>query len=579
MRILVGAGVAVRLRFWAAVPMAALGGWLLGLATPRLAWWPMLFVGVVLVLAALWRQRLGVAALAGAAAGAAFWLPVLSWLTLYLGPVPWLGLSVVMLLWYLLMGLAIAAATRGLARLPGRPWLRVGAAALAAAGLWVLREQLQGSVPYGGFPWGRLAHFVAETPLASLVSWLGFSGLSAVLALASAVPVAVLFERLGRATERLEAVEPVESAESTEQTVQPDPAVRSTLVARGRAVAFPTAFAVLGTVLALALLAMVPVAPVERTGSLRVVAVQGNAKAGIFDDRESGDVLRAHLNATQQVVDRLRAEGERVDVIVWPENSAEFNLPRNPLAEVQIAALAREAGAPIVLGSVLQDADGTYTNSSLVWTGEGDAGVRYDKMHPVPFAEYMPNREFFRALAPDLVDLVQLDYQTGTRSPAIEVPVGETAARIRAGIAICFDIIFDDQAERMVDDGAQIIFAQTNNADFGHTAESAQQLQIARLRAIETGRSLVNISTVGTSAIVAPDGRDLARLEPYTADAMVADVPLTRGETPAISFGAWICGAWIAIGVAGLLGGAALSIAGRRSVARRPASNAARSEA
>lgn len=578
MRILVGAGVAVRLRFWAAVPMAALGGWLLGLATPRLAWWPMLFIGVLLVLAALWRQRLGVAALAGAAAGAAFWLPVLSWLTLYLGPVPWLGLSVVMLLWYLLMGLAIAAATRGLARLPGRPWLRVGAAALAVVGFWVLREQLQGSVPYGGFPWGRLAHFVAETPLASLVSWLGFSGLSGLLALACAVPVAVLFERLGRATDRLEVVEPVESAESTEQTDQPDPAVRSTLVARGRAVAFPTAFAVLGTVLALALLAMVPVAPVERTGSLRVVAVQGNAKAGIFDDRESGDVLRAHLNATQRVVDRLRAEGERVDVIVWPENSAEFNLPRNPLAEVQIAALAREAGAPIVLGSVLQDADGTYTNSSLVWTGEGDTGVRYDKMHPVPFAEYMPNREFFRALAPDLVDLVQLDYQTGTRSPAIEVPVGETAARIRAGIAICFDIIFDDQAERMVDDGAQIIFAQTNNADFGHTAESAQQLQIARLRAIETGRSLVNISTVGTSAIVAPDGRDLARLEPYTADAMVADVPLTRGETPAISFGAWICGVWIAIGAAGLLGGAALSIAGRRSAARRPASNAARSE-
>lgn len=230
---------------------------------------------------------------------------------------------------------------------------------------------------------------------------------------------------------------------------------------------------------------------------------------------------------------------------------------------MQIAALAREAGAPIVLGSVLQDPDGSYTNSSLVWTGEGDTGVRYDKMHPVPFAEYMPNREFFRALAPDLVDLVQLDYRTGTRSPAIEVPVGETAERIRAGIAICFDIIFDDQAERMVDDGAQVIFAQTNNADFGRTAESAQQLQIARLRAIETGRAVVNISTVGTSAIVAPDGRDLARLEPFSADAMVADVPLMRGETPAIRFGAWICGVWIALGAAGLVAGSALSLRAR----------------
>lgn len=552
MKILIGAGAAVRLRFWAAIPLAALGGWSLGLTTPQLAWWPMLFVGVPLVLASVWRQRIGVAALAGAAAGAGFWFPVLSWLTLYLGPVPWLGLGVVMAAWYLLMGIAIAAATRGLALLPVRPWLGVAVLALAAAGLWTLREQLQGFVPYGGFPWGRLAHFVAETPLASLASWLGFSGLSALIALTCAVPVAVLFERLGAKRASTEAAEAPER----------EP-VNAGLVSRARAVAIPTAFAVLGTALALALLAVVPVASVERTGSLRVVAVQGNAKAGIFDDRESGDVLRAHLNATQQVVDRLRAEGERVDVIVWPENSAEFNLPRNPLAEVQIAALAREAGAPIVLGSVLQDPDGSYTNSSLVWTGEGDAGVRYDKMHPVPFAEYMPNREFFRALAPDLVDLVQLDYRTGTRSPAIEVPVGETAERIRAGIAICFDIIFDDQAERIVDDGAQVIFAQTNNADFGRTAESAQQLQIARLRAIETGRAVVNISTVGTSAIVAPDGRDLARLEPFSADAMVADVPLMRGETPAIRFGAWICGVWIALGAAGLVAGSALSLRAR----------------
>ncbi len=552
MKILIGAGAGVRLRFWAAIPLAALGGWSLGLTTPQLAWWPMLFVGVPLVLASVWRQRIGVAALAGAAAGAGFWFPVLSWLTLYLGPVPWLGLGVVMAAWYLLMGIASAAATRGLALLPVRPWLRVAVLALAAAGLWTLREQLQGFVPYGGFPWGRLAHFVAETPLASLASWLGFSGLSALIALTCAVPVAVLFERLGAKRASTEAAEAPERER-----------VNAGLVSRARAVAIPTAFAVLGTALALALLAVVPVASVERTGSLRVVAVQGNAKAGIFDDRESGDVLRAHLNATQQVVDRLRAEGERVDVIVWPENSAEFNLPRNPLAEVQIAALAREAGAPIVLGSVLQDPDGSYTNSSLVWTGEGDAGVRYDKMHPVPFAEYMPNREFFRALAPDLVDLVQLDYRTGTRSPAIEVPVGETAERIRAGIAICFDIIFDDQAERMVYDGAQVIFAQTNNADFGRTAESAQQLQIARLRAIETGRAVVNISTVGTSAIVAPDGRDLARLEPFTADAMVADVPLMRGETPAIRFGAWICGVWIALGAAGLVAGSALSLRAR----------------
>jgi apolipoprotein N-acyltransferase len=90
---------------------------------------------------------------------------------------------------------------------------------------------------------------------------------------------------------------------------------------------------------------------------------------------------------------------------------------------------------------------------------------------------------------------------------------------------------------------------------FGRTDESAQQLQIARLRAIETGRALVNISTVGTSAVILPTWVDVDRLVPFTADAMVAEVPLVTGETPALRLGAWITAGWIGIAVAGGLWG------------------------
>lgn len=492
------------LPWWLAWPAAVAGGLLLDAATPSLAWWWAAFPAVALVLAALWRQRGWASVGLGAAAGAGFWLPQISWLTLYLGPVPWLALSILMIAWYALFGLCAAFVTR---RLPGITW-----PAFAVAGLWVAREQLQGLVPYGGFAWGRLAHTQADGPLLQSVSWLGFAGLSGLVALVSAVCVAAWFARPSR--QRL--------------------------------------VTCCASALALALVAaLVPPAPVAREGELRVAAVQGNSKSAIFDDRESGAVLAGHIEATDALLTDLEERGERVDVIVWPENSAEFALSDNVLGSQRVARLSQRAQAPIVVGSILRDPGDIFTNSTLVWGPEGPLTERYDKRYPVPFAEYMPNREFFRALVPDLVDLVQLDYTPGQRPAAFDV---DTAAGVtRAGLAICFDIIFDQQAVAMMGDGAEIIFAQTNNADFGRTDESAQQLAIARLRGVETGRALVNISTVGTSAIVLPDGSDAATITPHTAGAMVATVPLTQGSTPATELGAWIAALWCVAGAAGLV--------------------------
>lgn len=509
------------LRWYASVIAAVAGGLLLDAATPGLSWWPLAFPAVALVCAAVWQQRARWGFLVGALAGAAFWMPHIGWLTLYLGPIPWAALCALMILWFGLFGVAAAVATRGLRRIA---ILRRSAAALAGAqaasvaGLWMLREQLQGAIPYGGFAWGRLATTQADGPLLQSVSWLGFAGLSALLAFASVVPVAVA------------------------------------LVARDRGASVrPVLVGVAASLAVLVALAALPAAPLEQSGALRVAAVQGNSKSGIFDDREAGGVIRDHFTATEELLDRLEAEGRTVDVIVWPENSAEFAAPDQLIRSQRLAKLAERAGAPIVVGTVLANEDGTYSNSSLVWNSEGPTDARYDKRYPVPFAEYMPNRPFFRAIVPDLVDLVQLEYAPGTRPSALEVDT--SAGVIRAGIAICFDIIFDPQAVAMASDGAQVIFAQTNNADFGRTDESAQQLAIARTRAVEMGRAVVNDSTVGTSAVVAPDGRSLDELQPFTRDAMVAEVPLVEGLTPALRFGGAIASVGVLVGVLGLAGG------------------------
>jgi apolipoprotein N-acyltransferase len=162
--------------------------------------------------------------------------------------------------------------------------------------------------------------------------------------------------------------------------------------------------------------------------------------------------------------------------------------------------------------------------------GEGATDI-YNKRHPVPFGEYIPDRAFWRPFAPDLIDLVEREYTIGTTDPIFDL------GKVRVAVNICFDIVDDELMKESIDGGAQVIFAQSNNADFGHTDESLQQLAIARVRAIELGRSVVNISTVGTSAIILPDGSTLDQLPTYTVGHMSADVPTSSTVTGAVVLG------------------------------------------
>lgn len=526
------------LRWWLAIAAAVLGGVALDSGSPWLAWWPGGFLGVGLILLALWQQRVGFAVLIGAIAGAAFWLPHIDWLTLYLGPVPWLALCAVMIAWFAVFGAATAIATRGFAMLR-TPWLRILCQAVTVTALWVAREQLQSSWPYGGFAWGRVAYTQLDGPFVSLASWFGFAGFSACVV----GGVALLIACVAEVTQRGSA---------------------------GRGWRNHTAAFVLAScsVVVLLVLAWVPPAMLESRGTVRVAAVQGNSKSGIFDDRENGDVFSAHLNATRAFLADSGSTARSVDLLVWPENSAEYQLPAEPTRLAALRQLAREFTAPIVVGTILSEEETSgerrFTNSSLLISEDAAVGVtvaRYDKRRPVPFAEYMPNRAFFRALAPELVDLVQLEYEFGSRSAVL--PVDTEHGVLRAGVAICFDIVFDDQARAMMQDDAEFILAQTNNADFGRTNESAQQLAIARLRAVETGRAVVNISTVGTSAVALPDGTLAAELTPFTAATMVADIPRVSGQTPALRFGGVIAAAWLCIAVCGFGLASALSYLGR----------------
>ena len=485
------------LNLWFALLVAAVSGFALEASFPERGWWPLAFVGLLLLLWSLVGRRPGTAFLIGFVSGAAFWGSLIHWLTLYLGPVPWLALAGLQTIFFGFGAMALAVVlNRGNARWPSR-WGRFSLVPIVLAALFTAREALTSVWPYGGFSWGRLAHSQSESPFVNLVAWVGTSGLSFIVALLAAL----LFQVLR--SEQPRKLWPV--------------------------------FAV-ATVIAL----VIPPFPVEISGSTRILAVQGNSNSGLFAEHTPGEILQDHVSVT------LPFAGEKIDMVVWPENGSDIDPLRNNFSAQTLDYVSTALDAPLVLGTITSPSEGQYFNSSLVWEAGKGATAQYDKIHPVPFAEYMPNREFFRALQPDLVDLVSRDYQFGTRSNVVDI------AGILAGIAICFDISDDQQAYDMIAAGAQLILAQTNNADFGRTDESVQQLAIARLRAVETGRSVVNISTVGTSAIITPDGATLNQLPTFTADAMLNDVPLSTTVTPAMAWGRTVELAISSVGHVGL---------------------------
>jgi apolipoprotein N-acyltransferase len=287
-------------------------------------------------------------------------------------------------------------------------------------------------------------------------------------------------------------------------------------------------------VAALTVLVVMPAWPAHLDGTLRVGAVQGDTKAGYFDPpAQFGDNLLGQIAATKPVYD------QNVDVVVWPEGGSDVDPLEDPNAAELWDQVAQRAGAPLVGGTITTRTTvengkqvTRYYNTSLLWEAGKGAVDYYDKKHPVPFGEYVPDRPFWRQFAPSLIDLIQREYTPGTTDSVFDLGDG-----VLVGNAICFDIVDDQLMREFVEQGGQVLFAETNNADFGRTDESVQQLAIARIRAIETARTVVNISTVGTSAIVLPDGTIQQQLEWYVPGTMVADVPLLTTVTPAVVAG------------------------------------------
>ena len=456
----------------ARVVVAALSGLLLDLAFPPHDLWWLAPAAVGLLTNVLRGRTLRQGALLGWVHGLAFFGVLLVWTGTIAGPLAVVALTLLESAFTALLGLALTAVLR----LPAWPvW---------AAATWVGEEALRDRLPFGGFPWGRLAFSQGHTPLTPLASWGG----------APLVTLAV--------------------------------AALAALVVRapGRAVLLGPAL----VVLALAL-------PVPTDGTpVAVGVVQGNVpRVGLERADQVSQVLANHVAATRELAAEVRAGRlPAPDLVVWPENASDLDPYTDGQAAADISAAAADVGVPVLVGAVTDGPGRFVSNRGIVWDPVTGPGATYVKRHPVPFGEYIPFRSFVRSITAK-VDLVPRDFTRG-RTPGV-LQVGPA----RVADVICFEVAYDGVVRDAVRGGGRLLVVQTNNATFGRSGETSQQLAMSRLRAVELGRSVVVAATSGASAVIAPDGRLLHSTRLFTRDVTVQRVVLRDGQTLATRLGAW----------------------------------------
>ncbi|MGW1738535.1 apolipoprotein N-acyltransferase [Nocardia sp. NPDC001965] len=530
---------------------AILAGALLFGSFPPRPWWFLAPAGIAL-LTLIVRSGTGLRSGFGYGflAGLGFFLPLLPWTGIYVGPLPWLALSIACAVYVGLFGVL----GRLLGRLPGWPlWL-----ALA----WSAAEWGRSSFPFGGFPWGRLAFGQADGWFLPLAAYGGAPLVSFAVALSGTCGAAVVLGLLREIGFPATAATVAGSRAGTD--TDGAPGAGSGPNGAGRvATAAAAASCVLLAAAGLGLRATLP-DPMDGDRTITVAAVQGSVpRLGLDFNAQRRAVLDNHVRRTEQLTDEVAAGlFPAPDVVVWPENSSDIDPLRNPDAAALISAAARRVSAPILVGAVLVNGDGTTTNSVMVWTAESGPGDRHDKKIVQPFGEYLPMRGFFRLFS-DYADRAGY-FVPGHGDGTIR------AAGTEIGVATCYEVAFDRAFRDSLRSGAQLLTVPTNNATFGDSEMTYQQLAMSRVRAVEHGRSLVVAATSGVSAIIAADGSVRQESALFVPEALVAEVPLRDSHTPATVLGPWPELVAVLVTAAGVM----LSIAGRVGRRRAGASTA-----
>ncbi len=442
--------------------------------------------------------------------GTVFFLVLLRWLDhtfrLYSSipwPLTWLPIAALAAYCGLYVGLVTAAAS-WLARRVG-PGLALGAVPF----VWVVAEWVRGFL-LGGFPWGLMGYSQHSALPVIQIAELG--GVYVVSFLVVAV-----------------------NAAAAGLAVLPWPRAAVGAVGAGGVLAAALVFG----------MARLGVVPPPTTA---IALVQPSIDQALkWDPAHQATTLGIYLRLTRDALAR------HPDLVVWPETAAPTVIRRDPDLERALAGLADAGGAPILVGSI--DVSDTppprYYNSAFLLSERGIIG-RYDKIHLVPFGEFVPLSGvigFVRGWAGFIADLEP--------GPGPVVFPGPPAP---FGVVICYEGIFPALVRDFVRGGARFMVNMTNDAWFGRTSGPLQHLAMYPLRAVEHRIAIARAANTGVSAFVAPSGRIAGHADLYERGVLEGRVALRAGETLYTRFGDWfVYGCLAASGGAG-----ARALSGRR---------------
>jgi len=250
-------------------------------------------------------------------------------------------------------------------------------------------------------------------------------------------------------------------------------------------------------------------------------------------------VLDNHVRETLQLAEDVRAgTAQQPQFVIWPEDSSDIDPLANADAGQLITQTADAIGVPILVGTVLnipgplqeppKYTNTEYTNTVLVWNPVTGPADRHDKEIVQPFGEYLPMPWLFKHLSGYASRASHFVPRVG--SDVVQI------AGIPVGVSTCWEVIFDREPRKAVLNGAQLLAVPANNATFNKTM-SEQQLAFAKVRAVEHDRYVVVAGTTGISAVIAPDGHELARTDFFEPAYLDAQVRLKTKLTPATRWG------------------------------------------
>lgn len=269
--------------------------------------------------------------------------------------------------------------------------------------------------------------------------------------------------------------------------------------------------------------------------SLRVAIVQGNiAQAEKWDWGRRKEFLGIHAQLTR------KASLEEPALIIWPETSAVPGLlPDDRYLFDTLVNLSQESGAYLLVGGVHRR-QGKNFNSAFLFSPRGIEGI-FDKIHLVPFGEFLPGERFF---PPSWRGTLRLGegFKHGEELTLFDLPQGQFI------VPICYEIIFPHLVRSLLGREADFIVNITNDAWFGKTAGPYQHAAIATFRAVEARRSLVRVANTGISLFIDPFGRrEIFKVDNqplFVRGTLTREIVLTQETTPYIRYGdifAYLC--------------------------------------